>query len=394
MSRVFGRAWTESLLAVLLATQSVSAHDAAHTELGFVPLVGGDSDVGIGVGQVSSIARFEPGYLPYRFRLETGAFVTFKSDVVPYQDYFATLTLPDVVPRVLRLELRPSYTREATVRYYGLGNASPPRDGALRDLEYTRTHPTMWVRARLTLLPNVLYLRAGAALTYNALEVPAGTRLARDIAQGLLEPARDSSLFLFEHAIVYDTRDHETSPTSGSYHALMLRTSPAGTTALPYRFAVLNAAVRFYTTPPRPHVTVAARAVADVQLGHPPFFDLSRYEDTPAIGGVNGVRGVPANRYYGQIKIFTNLEVRSELVRFHLFGAEMALGAATFIDLGRVWADTRRRPELDGTGLGLKYGIGGGLRLRQGQAFVVRADIAWSPDAEPISAYFAAGEIF
>jgi hypothetical protein len=51
-------------------------------------------------------------------------------------------------------------------------------------------------------------------------------------------------------------------------------------------------------------------------------------------------------------------------------------------------------PELDGTGLGLKYGVGTGLRFQEGRTFVVRADLAWSPDARPIGGYFAAGQIF
>ena len=71
------------------------------------------------------------------------------------------------------------------------------------------------------------------------------------------------------------------------------------------------------------------------------------------------------------------------------------LALAAFFDCGRVWTELgRAHPELDGTGVGLKYGIGGGLRLQEGKTFVVRADLAWSPDATPIGAYFAAGQIF
>jgi hypothetical protein len=51
-------------------------------------------------------------------------------------------------------------------------------------------------------------------------------------------------------------------------------------------------------------------------------------------------------------------------------------------------------PELDGRGPGLKYGVGGGVRLTSGTAFVLRADLAWSPDATPIGAYVTAGEMF
>lgn len=50
--------------------------------------------------------------------------------------------------------------------------------------------------------------------------------------------------------------------------------------------------------------------------------------------------------------------------------------------------------ELDGTALGLAYGIGGGLRLHQGRAMVIRFDVPGSPDAQPVGAYFSTGEMF
>ncbi len=38
--------------------------------------------------------------------------------------------------------------------------------------------------------------------------------------------------------------------------------------------------------------------------------------------------------------------------------------------------------------------IGGGWRLSSGTAFVLRADIAWLPDASPVGGYVVAGELF
>jgi outer membrane translocation and assembly module TamA len=143
-----------------------------------------------------------------------------------------------------------------------------------------------------------------------------------------------------------------------------------------------------------PRVTLAARVVGDVLFGDVPFYELSRAVDTYALGGSNGVRGVPAQRYYGKVKVFGNVELRTRLFDFRLFGKPMTLGAAGFFDGGRVWADTSPHPELDGTKLGLKYGVGGGLRLMSGTAFVLRGDIAWSPDATPIGGYVVAGESF
>jgi hypothetical protein len=106
------------------------------------------------------------------------------------------------------------------------------------------------------------------------------------------------------------------------------------------------------------------------------------------------VRGIPSDRYHGKRKLFGNLEARSSLWSFFVRGSPYTLGVTAFIDGGRLWADTRPAPELDGSGLGLKYGLGGGLRLRKGETFVLRADLAWSPDARPFGFYFLAGHMF
>jgi hypothetical protein len=141
-------------------------------------------------------------------------------------------------------------------------------------------------------------------------------------------------------------------------------------------------------------VTLAVRAVGDWMFGDVPFYELARFDDTFAVGGTTGVRGVPAQRYYGKLKAFGNVELRLEAVKFHALGKPLMLGFVPFFDGGRVWADTTAHPELDGHGVGLKYGVGGGVRVQSGSSFVIRADLAWSPDATPVSGYFSAGQAF
>ena len=110
--------------------------------------------------------------------------------------------------------------------------------------------------------------------------------------------------------------------------------------------------------------------------------------------GAKGVRGIPKNRYYGKRKAFGNIEARGRLVTFRVRDSDYQLGLAGFFDGGRVWADLSSAPELDGRGLGLKYGAGGRIRLQKGTTFVLRIDLAWSPDARPLGGYFLAGHIF
>ena len=431
-----GSAGTASVVLVILATVCLTAaraeadepyepHEVTivppvvlrehETELGFVPIIGGDSDIGLGVGELSALARLDPPHVPYAWRLESGAMITFKPTGgatlaglrIPYQDYYFLLTVPDLLPRQLRLEIRPAFTDETTQNYSGVGNASPPTDSPpggqdrARYYEYGRIHPSLSVKARLT-LSRRLFVEVANAFTYSVLDVHPGSKLARDMSgdagpdvKSLVGSPAAHAVDFFEQALEMDDRDDETSTHRGQWHQLKVRVSPGGTEVFPYRYAQATGIVRFYTSPVPRYLTLALRLVGDFIVGVPPFYELTRFsDDTPALGGAKGVRGVPGQRYYGKIKVFGNLEARSEILPFKLFSKQLLLGAAVFFDGGRLWADWTAHPELDGTGVGLKYGVGGGLRLQEGQTFLVRADLAWSPDARPVGAYFGAGQMF
>jgi outer membrane protein assembly factor BamA len=381
----------------------------AKTEVGAVPLVGGSSDVGFGGGALGSVTRLDPRFRRFRWRLELNGVAMFKHTAeegwtTPYQDYYFLWTDPHLIRDRLRFELRPSYTNEASLLYYGIGNASqapdrgPDGESPAIYYRYGRAHPTLLARFQINLTRG-FYALTGLALTYNRIDVHAGSKLEQDVVgtgplRGSFRSLDEHTVLLFEYALVHDTRDDEIDTHAGGFHQVKLRLSPGATPAFPYRYGQLNAIARLYATPIRPWLTLAFRVVADAQFGDPPFYELARYEDTHAIGGVKGVRGVPAQRYYGKLKALANFEARSEIVSVTLWGKNYTLGLAAFFDAGRVWAEWSRDVALDGKGFGLKWGVGGGLRFRQGNTFVVRGDVAWSPDATPIGAYFAAGQIF
>ncbi len=294
----------------------------AKTEFGIVPLAGGSTDYGVGGGFLTNLAGLDPAVSPYAWRLEAATFVSFKANdaaptewVNPYQDYYFLLTVPHFLHQRLRLELRPSYTRETTQRYYGLGNASvaPADELPGRDF-YGRAHPTLSTRLRWEVVGD-LFVELGATYTENWFELDPQSTLAADMNAGapavreLLGTATGHGVLLGENALIYDTRDSEIAPEQGQYHHLKIRYSPAFGGHLPYQYGQANATVRFYV-PLTARLGLALRAVGDWQFGDVPFYELARYEDTFAFGGVNGVRGIPGQRYYGRIKLFSNVELQ------------------------------------------------------------------------------------
>ena len=376
------------------------------SEFNIVPIVGGTSDIGIGVGEFSDLARVSRGCDPYLWNIESGAFISFKSSSdgwkVPFQDFYLKITLPRFLGSGSQLEIRPSYTWESTLGYYGLGNAAaaaaPPGSSDSYSW-YGRLHPALDLQERWALADHVAAL-AGARYIQNWLQVREGSRLATDIESGsaevrsLIGPTAPHGVALFSYGIQWDDRDSQVSTQRGTFSEAQMRLSPGGAGSFPYRYGQGSVVSRVFIPIWRNHITLALRAVGDILFGNPPFYELSRFDDTYALGGPNGVRGIPAQRYYGKVKLFGNIELRNELFSFHALGKPLRAGFILFFDGGRVWADTSGHPQLDGSGLGLKYGTGGGLRLQSGETFVLRADVAWSPDANPVGAYFAAGQMF
>ena len=387
------------------ATGDEATRDEPHNELNLVPIAGGSTDIGIGGGFFAGLARVQKGYDPYVFNLEAAGLLTFKGGTggieLPVQDVYLKLTVPRFLGLPLRLEVRPSYTWEI-LRYFGLGNGSidPTRTGATSaSVSYRRMHPQLDSVLRFRIVDHLAGL-GGVRLTGNWLRAEGDSTLARDLQTGsdevkrLLGSLGPHGVLLIKTGVQWDDRDNELCTHSGTFAELNLKVSPGGSGAFPYRYENLDVIARAFVPVSKPDVTLAVRIVADLLFGDAPFYELSRFEDTYALGGSGGVRGVPAQRYYGKAKLFGNLELRTELVSFHALGKPLLFGVVGFFDAGRVWADTRAETALDGPGAGIKLGTGGGLRLQSGSAFVLRADIAWSPDANPVSGYFAAGQLF
>jgi hypothetical protein len=372
--------------------------DKTGTEVGVLPLIGGDTDNGFGLGAIGSVASFDATHTPYKWQLQFASFIATKSFPSPsYEDGFVNLIAPQMLDGKLRLEIRPSFTRETALRFYGLGNnvtIPPGAADATRDF-YSRLHPQLAVLTRWKLDAKSRWSVIGAAqYLYNRVSEDPTSTLAMMLAT--IDPKANTphSVLRLETGAAFDSRDNEIAPTTGMFHTFEIRMSPKLGSEFPYQYEQADIQLRFYTTV-RPGMVLAARVVGDFMLGDVPFYELSRYEDTSAIGGSLAVRGVPGYAFYGKVKAFGNLELRTAITNFSVLDRKFKFGIATFFDAGRLWSDLRNsRPELDGTGLGLHYGLGAGIRLQQGRAFLVRADLAWSPDASPVAGYVLADHIF
>ncbi|MGC4088628.1 MAG: BamA/TamA family outer membrane protein [Polyangiaceae bacterium] len=388
----------------LASSAARAAEEDKPGEFTLVPFAGGDSDVGFGGGFIASWARVSSDYKPYLLRVEGASALTFKRQddawTVPFTDAYILVDAPHVLPNRLKLRLRISYTREPRLPYSGVGNASTaPPDPSADANRYGRVHPTVDLQSELR-ITRVTRFTWGISYTPNSLKVPEGSRLAQDMQSSdpalrrILGSAQDHSVLLFSYGIAFDGRDDVVNPTRGGYAAARIDLAPGESGSFRHRFARANGNARLFVPILDPGLVLAGRVVGDFLLGDAPFYELPRYDSTSAIGGGSGVRGIPAQRYWGKIKAFGNLELRAQLFRARLFSKETRFGLTGFFDAGRVWADYSPHPELDGDSLGLKFGTGAGLRIASGKSFVLRFDVAWSRESNPVGVYLTSGHTF
>jgi len=376
------------------------------TEFAALPIVGADSDVGIGGGVIASLARVRPDLEPHLWRLEAVGMTTVKQVEgdwdVRYADLSLMLSLPHVIRDRLGLTLRASYTQETALSYYGMGNAaqvtgSRPEGDAYYAFDWT--HPRAEATAEIQ-LGGSFELSTGASYTHNRITAPAQGQLAVDSQspdaelRHLTELVPEHDVVTFSVGLNWDTRDDEVSPERGHYHSLRFDLSPSTGEQVPYRWMRTDLVLRQYVPLWPDRLVAAARLLGDALFGQPPFYELARFDSSFAVGGTRGMRGVPAPGYYGMLKLIANLELRARLFSLDLFDKDYDFGMVAFTDFGRVFADYGSLSELDGPGLGVKVSLGAGVRVRAGKSFVLRADVAASPGEGSTAAYLTAGHLF
>jgi hypothetical protein len=372
-----------------------------------IPNVGGNSDVGVQVGVSFTLAHFYDQDYPYEWLLSGLVSASFKDGTEGFraveQAHSLTLDLADLFDKKARLITTVGFVRQVDARYYGVGDASvvgggPPGSGGTNSRydEYTSQNAGLrsFVRIR-TGTP----VEPAFALAFRWQDPTAYTpsRLAEDAPRGV---AGLEQTFLSTAAggFIIDTRDDEFVPHRGVYDQVGV----AGTVGTAEKVAYGEASANFSSFLPLGRkITFATRVITSFEVGRAPFYDLQQgnvFDPEYLVGGVDGVRGIRLGRYAGRVKVISNYELRTMLFpALPIFSWRVNIGTTTFFDAGRVWSDYDTS-QLDGQGLGIKYGAGGGLFFQLNKSSVFRVEVAYSPDGKadgtPVSFYLANGLIF
>lgn len=351
-----------------------------------LPLVSYSSDQGFTYGGVAGAYLYAPGHTPYQHAISLQAMFTSRGQ----QSHFLRYDGPQLIGP-MRLEFRLEYRRELRSPFYGPGNVSAQGfngDESQEHYNYTRNSPGAFVRLRGRPWGenHPLQTYVGYSWRYTEVEPFAASELAQLKPVGI----EGGPTGQIQAGVLWDTRDNESDPVRGGVEELGLRVSGSATGSR-YQYAGVTLSERRYWQF-GPRFVLAQRLTLDMLFGEVPFFEwvnTGGVSTSEGIGGMSSVRGIERNRFAGNIKAFSNTELRFKAFDFKLFGSPVAAGGVAFVDLGRVW-----HPDVvDGPWWKWHPGVGAGLRLTR-RAAVVRFDWAMSPETGRSRVYLNFGHMF
>ena len=178
----------------------------------------------------------------------------------PFHDDYLNLDFPGLLQNRLRITGRIGFRKFANTGYYGFGNDSkfdkpwealdPDDDlaayqAAHRYHSFDHIYPLLLANARIRLWDRStpeqrkrIEALVGINSTYNIVRPYPGSKLENDIASlkdntkdaktlaGLLRGTDPALLLIFNLGLLFDTRDHEFTPTRGTFTELSVRSSP------------------------------------------------------------------------------------------------------------------------------------------------------------------------
>lgn len=351
-------------------------------EVGALPALNYDADEGFGYGVLAELYHYGDGTGagPYAWTLQPRVFLTTEGR----RDFTVFFDSPRLLSGGWRIDAFAGLEEQIATPYYGLGNAAP-FDEALDDgadpyfYRYGRERRGVLVNVQRSLWGSPLRALVGVGVADVAVDlVPEDegtTLLAQEL--GGNDPSGWTSQL--RAGLIWDTRDRETGPRSGSWTELLVARAD---TALGGDFSY----TRWTLTDRRyvslsPTLVLAHRWLLQGTSEGAPVHDLqvvqTSFKQQEGLGGAKTVRGILKNRYLGRGMLVWNAELRWRAAERRLFGRTFHTVLSGYLDSGRVWTGQPRLGELLSD---LHHGYGGGVRVGMGENFTAAVDAGTSAE--------------
>ena len=379
-----------------------ASHGVAQTppstglEVGALPAINFDSDEGFGYGAFAELYQYGDGDVqPYVWTLQPTVFLTTEGR----RDFTVFVDAPRFLSEGWRLTAFGGRQKQIATPWYGIGNDTPYSE-ALEDDEG----------------PDPFFYRFGvvrSSLTFD-LQNSLGDSPVRFLVGGGLEKAttnpvpemEGTTLYALQHGtdeeeawlnylragLVWDTRDRETGPTSGTWTELLIRRTDRRLAADVTFNRITFTDRRYWSI--TDGLVFAHRVLGQHVTSGAPDFELFRvqssFKQDEGLGGSKTVRGILRNRYVGRGMVVWNAELRWRAADFRLLGRDFHTVLSAFLDQGRVWENGF---DLGGVFEDLHRGYGGGVRVGMGENFVVAVDAGTSSEAG-LGVYIGLGYLY
>ncbi len=371
---------------------SSSQESAKPYRLGFMPYAMFSDDKGFGFGIIvqwddKRSPDYQPYYLSHR--------IMFERTTRGIGDYSYRLDSKYILPASLRLTLEARYIASLFEPYHGPGGAQTEYNSEyvdtrgkyyyMYDKRYLQVNTLVqgWLKGEeLRWLAGLVILRTWVdTMDYTDYNQDPGETLLAHHWEGLGADTAGGLENGLLAGIVWDRRDHETSPRKGFWSEVLLRWVP-NISGNDFTYTVLTATHRQYV-PLSEALTFAFRFSGRFMTDGAPFFTMPRldgsFKTETGLGGNKTIRGVLWQRAVGNRFFYGNLELRYRILSLFRTGY---LAGSAFYDFGRTFDkphDNMFEHALDKDQWHRGVGIGG--RLAPNDTFIIALDLGWAVDA-------------
>lgn len=324
----------------------------------YFPYVSGD--VGGGPVAVMRVRYFQPA--PYSERQTFRAEGTIEAGIGLHGSRMVGLRYrAPLMSASVRLLIGVDARRNTRENFFGLGNDTENDPDVTSAAEFAyrvhRTEYSAFVGVTRRIKGPIKVSLLGGAQRNNYYALPGTSVFAGSVGPDLIEKDAFGRL-----ALVLDTRDNEFDPTTG----LLVESGAQRGSGYTRVYGIARGWRRLGGS------QIAVRVGASQIYDEPTLvsrFELPAWEDELRTYGGNAInRGLSRNRFAGTALLFSNIELRRDVLTTKSALAVTALG---FVDAGRVFEGERLRITTDG--LHVSPGVGLAIRILRSTTVVATA---------------------
>ena len=234
--------------------------------------------------------------------------------------------------------------------FFGLGNETRRQDQLDSDFYRARLEQYQLNGKASILLENLLSYQIGAGIQVTRIDDVLGEPSILNDPQIGINPNIFSTQYYGQLSTGFSINDID-NPVNPQYGFKLSLNSTAnlGLNEDSKTHVNLNSATAFYVSGSgKRQFTFAGRFGSDHIVGNFPFYKAN------TIGASQNLRGFSNQRFTGRTTVYSNAEIRVELVDFYKYLLGGKGGVITFFDAGRVWTDSEKSSTLH-------KGYGGGV---------------------------------